>query len=78
MAQQQASTNGKTAPHAGNGTKRHVTPQHEAIIIGAGVCGIYQLYRLLKLDVDVTVLEAGDGPGGTWFKVICKGTCSRQ
>lgn len=42
-------------------------PQHEAIIIGAGVCGIYQLYRLLQLGIDVTVLEAGDGPGGTWF-----------
>lgn len=49
-------------PHSPNSD----TPRHEAIIIGAGVCGIYQLYRLLKLGVDVTVLEAGDGPGGTW------------
>ena len=60
-------SNGKTAPHAGNSAKPQAIPQHEAIIIGAGVCGIYQLYRLLKLGVDVTVLEAGDGPGGTWF-----------
>ena len=37
------------------------------IIIGAGVSGIYQLYRLLELGVDVTVLEAGGGPGGTWY-----------
>jgi len=37
------------------------------IIIGAGVCGIYQLYRLLQLDLAVTVLEAGDGVGGTWY-----------
>ena len=43
------------------------SPQHEVIIIGAGVSGIYQLYRLLELGVDVTVLEAGDGPGGTWY-----------
>jgi cation diffusion facilitator CzcD-associated flavoprotein CzcO len=43
------------------------TPEHEAIIIGAGVSGIYQLYRLLKLGMKVTVLEAGDGPGGTWY-----------
>jgi len=63
----QTSTNGKTALHAGNGAKPRSTPQHEVIIIGAGVCGIYQLYRLLRLGVDVTVLEAGDGPGGTWF-----------
>ena len=44
-----------------------VSPQHEAIIIGAGVCGIYQLYRLLELGIDVTVLEAGGAPGGTWY-----------
>ncbi len=42
-------------------------PQHEVIIIGAGVCGIYQLYRLLELGIDVTVLETGDAPGGTWY-----------
>ena len=40
---------------------------YEAIIIGAGVCGIYMLYRMLGLGIKVTVLEAGDGPGGTWF-----------
>ncbi|MCG2635103.1 MAG: NAD(P)/FAD-dependent oxidoreductase [Gammaproteobacteria bacterium] len=43
------------------------TPQHEAIIIGAGVCGIYQLYRLLQQGIDVRVLEAANGPGGTWY-----------
>ena len=42
-------------------------PDHEAIIIGAGVCGIYQLYRLKELGVDATVLEAGDDLGGTWY-----------
>jgi cation diffusion facilitator CzcD-associated flavoprotein CzcO len=40
---------------------------HEVIIIGAGVCGIYQLHRLRELGVDVTVLEAGDDLGGTWY-----------
>jgi cation diffusion facilitator CzcD-associated flavoprotein CzcO len=42
-------------------------PDHEVIVIGAGVCGIYQLYRLLELGVDVTVLEAGGDAGGTWY-----------
>ena len=42
-------------------------PQYEAIIIGAGVCGIYQLYRLVELGVSTTVLEAGADLGGTWF-----------
>jgi len=40
---------------------------HQAIVIGAGVCGIYALHKLLGLGLDVTVLEAGDGPGGTWY-----------
>ena len=42
-------------------------PDHEVIIIGAGVSGIFQLYRLLEMGVKVTVLEAGGGPGGTWY-----------
>ena len=42
-------------------------PDHEVVIIGAGVCGIYMLYRMRELGVDVTLLEKGDGPGGTWY-----------
>ena len=41
--------------------------KHEVIIIGAGVCGIYMLHSLLEMGVDARVLEAGSGPGGTWF-----------
>ncbi len=54
-------------------TKNAVEPSdraavdHTVIVIGAGVCGIYQLHRLLDLGVDVTVLEQGSGPGGTWY-----------
>jgi cation diffusion facilitator CzcD-associated flavoprotein CzcO len=40
---------------------------HEVIIIGAGVCGIYQIYRLVDLGIDATVLEAGSDLGGTWY-----------
>ena len=50
-----------------NGARSGTDPQYEAIIIGAGVAGIYQLYRLLELGVDVTVLEGGGDPGGTWY-----------
>ena len=42
-------------------------PQHEVIIIGAGVCGIYQLHRLVELGVSVTLVEAGSNLGGTWY-----------
>ena len=42
-------------------------PDYEAIVIGAGVCGIYQLYRLVDLGVNITALEAGNDVGGTWY-----------
>jgi cation diffusion facilitator CzcD-associated flavoprotein CzcO len=42
-------------------------PDHEVVVVGAGVCGIYQLYRLVEMGVDATVLEAGDDLGGTWY-----------
>lgn len=42
-------------------------PMRDAIIIGAGVTGIYMLHRLLQDGKDVTVLEAAEDLGGTWF-----------
>ncbi len=40
----------------------------DAIIVGAGFSGLYQLYCLRdKLKLDVTVLEAGGDVGGTWY-----------
>lgn len=39
----------------------------DAIVIGAGISGLYQLYRLRKLGLRVRVLEAGTGVGGTWY-----------
>ena len=41
--------------------------QSEAIIIGAGVTGLYQLYCLRQLGMSVRVFEDGDGVGGTWY-----------
>jgi cation diffusion facilitator CzcD-associated flavoprotein CzcO len=40
---------------------------YDAIIIGAGISGLYQLYRLRELGMRVRVLEAGTGVGGTWY-----------
>ena len=39
----------------------------DAIIIGAGVSGLYQLYKLRELGMTVRVFEAGTGVGGTWY-----------
>src|SRR3977135_1247003 len=41
--------------------------QYDAIVIGAGVSGIYQLHCLQKLGISVRLYEDGDGVGGTWY-----------
>ncbi|HEX4171802.1 MAG TPA: NAD(P)/FAD-dependent oxidoreductase, partial [Acetobacteraceae bacterium] len=40
---------------------------YDAIIIGAGMSGLYQLYRLRELGMRVRVFETGTGVGGTWY-----------
>jgi cation diffusion facilitator CzcD-associated flavoprotein CzcO len=40
---------------------------YDAIIIGAGISGMYQLYRLRELGMRVRVFETGTGVGGTWY-----------
>src|SRR5690349_6377554 len=39
----------------------------DAIVIGAGVSGLYQLYTLRKLGLTVRVFETGTNVGGTWY-----------
>ena len=43
------------------------TKTYDAIIIGAGIAGMYQLYRLRQLGLSVRVFETGTGVGGTWY-----------
>ncbi len=40
---------------------------HDVIIVGAGLAGLYAIYRLRQLGFRVRAYEAGDGVGGTWF-----------
>src|SRR5881628_4104401 len=46
---------------------REGVEQFDVIIIGAGVTGLYALYRLRELGLSVRVFEAGGGVGGTWY-----------
>jgi cation diffusion facilitator CzcD-associated flavoprotein CzcO len=39
----------------------------DAIIVGAGVSGLYQLHKLRELGLQVRVFETGTGVGGTWY-----------
>jgi len=41
--------------------------EYDAIVIGAGVSGLYQLYRLRELGLTARVFESGTGVGGTWY-----------
>ena len=48
-------------------TRSTLSPQYDVIVVGAGICGIYQAYKLQQMGVRATVLERGAGPGGTWY-----------
>jgi cation diffusion facilitator CzcD-associated flavoprotein CzcO len=39
----------------------------DVLVIGAGITGIYQLFRAREAGFSALLLEAGDGVGGTWF-----------
>ena len=39
----------------------------DALIVGAGFSGMYMLYALLKLGLDVCVIEEATDVGGTWY-----------
>src|ERR671914_1586406 len=39
----------------------------DAVIVGAGLAGLYMLHRLRGLGLSARVYEAGSGVGGTWY-----------
>src|SRR3954467_13323036 len=47
--------------------RTETSPDFDAIIIGAGVSGLYQLYKFRELGINTRVFEAGTGVGGTWY-----------
>ncbi|MGE0822741.1 MAG: flavin-containing monooxygenase [Candidatus Binatia bacterium] len=55
----------QNTPTATNGAG--TVEQFDAIVIGAGVSGLYQLYRLRELGLKVRCFEDGSGVGGTWY-----------
>jgi cation diffusion facilitator CzcD-associated flavoprotein CzcO len=51
-------------------TERSVRDQvaeYDAIVIGAGISGMYMLFRLRELGMTARVFEAGTNVGGTWY-----------
>ncbi len=39
----------------------------DVLVVGAGITGIYQLYRAREAGFSVQLIEAGGGVGGTWY-----------
>jgi len=39
----------------------------DVLVVGAGITGIYQLYRAKEAGFSTHLLEAGSGVGGTWY-----------
>ncbi len=59
-ASTQSATNAPASPEP-------VPASVDAVIVGAGIAGVYQLYRLRQLGLGARVIEAADGVGGTWY-----------
>ncbi|HEY6472169.1 MAG TPA: NAD(P)/FAD-dependent oxidoreductase [Acidimicrobiales bacterium] len=48
-------------------TRGHPVAPIDVLVVGAGITGIYQLYRAREAGFSALLLEAGDGVGGTWY-----------
>ncbi|HET6774421.1 MAG TPA: NAD(P)/FAD-dependent oxidoreductase [Acidimicrobiales bacterium] len=46
---------------------RRPAPDVDVLVIGAGITGIYQLYRARAAGFSVQLVETGGGVGGTWY-----------
>ena len=47
----------------------HLNPAEtvDAVVVGAGFSGMYQLHKLRDMGLSVRVFEAGEDVGGTWY-----------
>ena len=57
-------TTSSEPPTAGS---RRTAPDVDVLVVGAGITGIYQLYRALESGFSAQLVEAGGGVGGTWY-----------
>jgi acetone monooxygenase len=51
----------------GNGNSGPAAVEFDAIIVGAGIAGLYQLYLLRNLGLKVRLFDGASGVGGTWY-----------
>ena len=58
---------GHARPAAAHKAAANAILDFDAAVIGAGVSGLYQLYELRELGLEMRVFETGTGVGGTWY-----------
>ncbi len=58
-------TEAATKSNGSNGA--HATARFDAVVVGAGVAGLYQLYRLREQGLNVMAIDAASAVGGTWY-----------
>ena len=51
----------------GEGQPQTALETVDAVVVGAGLNGIYQLYSLVQRGLTVRAFEAGEGVGGVWY-----------
>ncbi|MBR0871927.1 NAD(P)/FAD-dependent oxidoreductase [Bradyrhizobium tropiciagri] len=56
-----------TATRSNGSNGAHATAKFDAVVIGAGVAGLYQLFRLREQGMTVRAIDAGSSVGGTWY-----------
>ena len=56
-----------TVTAVGHEARTGARPEFDAVVIGAGVAGLYQLYMLRELGLRVRTFETGSAVGGTWY-----------
>ena len=54
-------------PESGSDRRSNRPANVDVLVVGAGITGIYQLYRAREAGFSVQLLEAGGGVGGTWY-----------
>src|SRR4051794_6412361 len=57
----------ETATRSNGSNGAHMTAKFDAVVVGAGVAGLYPLYRLREQGLKVRAIDAGSGVGGTWY-----------
>ena len=51
----------------GNGNDNRATVEYDAVVVGAGVAGLYQLYLLREMGLKVRLFDGAANVGGTWY-----------